>query len=456
MSQSNLLQVLLQVERNLLQGKGGRFREEVADVAPHIFTINAKQITEDIRQQFLQSYGGARGSSTKLPKTIEDTIKREVPLFTKRLYNAFDPERTRRIYGFSDRIGNSDNFTVRVYLKQTGGSTKRSVFRVLRDTKRRAQGPLIKALNKALRSIGRDQEIDKQSFLDLGHEKGVAIERAEVALHEIGEALQDINLRKEPKEFVRVVNNLKSLGIRLGLSSKWPKDNKEFTISIFLEGASVNRRKGATTEKELIDKLGLELKEAVEKLEGWATQKSSDDYITYVKKTIIQEFNKAPVGKKSFDSKLLKKANKKSSRATRRVKKPKVTPVAVVDSIVDLSKVERVKGNKASGADSLLRLHGLLSASINDEVAKNMNPPSLVNRTGRFAGSVKITDVSTTRQGFPSIGYTYDKNPYQVFEMSRGRAPWATPERDPRHIIETSIRNIARELLLGRFFTRRI
>ena len=84
-----------------------------------------------------------------------------------------------------------------------------------------------------------------------------------------------------------------------------------------------------------------------------------------------------------------------------------------------------------------------------------MGPPGLENVSGRFAGSVRVTDVAQTPKGFPSIGYTYQKNPYQVFEPGQGIAPWATAERDPRKVIDASIREIAATLLQGRFFTRR-
>ena len=85
-----------------------------------------------------------------------------------------------------------------------------------------------------------------------------------------------------------------------------------------------------------------------------------------------------------------------------------------------------------------------------------MGPPALENRTGRFASSVHITDVSQTAQGYPSIGYNYQRNPYQVFEMSHGDRRWATPDRAPRKLIDSSIREIAAQLAIGRFYTRRI
>jgi len=89
-------------------------------------------------------------------------------------------------------------------------------------------------------------------------------------------------------------------------------------------------------------------------------------------------------------------------------------------------------------------------------IQKNMRYPGLENRSGRFANSVRILDVVETRKSFPSFGYTYDKEPYQVFEVGRGAAPWATPDRDPRSLIDKSIREVAAELALGRFFTRRL
>jgi len=101
-------------------------------------------------------------------------------------------------------------------------------------------------------------------------------------------------------------------------------------------------------------------------------------------------------------------------------------------------------------------LHALINAQLPQTVAKNMGPPALSNQTGRFASSVRVTDVNQTAKGFPSIGYTYQKNPYQVFEMGGGDPRWATPQRDPRKLIDASIREIATQHAIGRFYTRRV
>jgi len=98
----------------------------------------------------------------------------------------------------------------------------------------------------------------------------------------------------------------------------------------------------------------------------------------------------------------------------------------------------------------------MINKKLPQTVEKNMNAPALQNRTGRFLRSIRLVDVTMTRKGFASFGYTYDRQPYEVFEMGRGRPPWATPERDPRTLIDASIREIAAEIAIGRFYTRRV
>ena len=100
-------------------------------------------------------------------------------------------------------------------------------------------------------------------------------------------------------------------------------------------------------------------------------------------------------------------------------------------------------------------LLGILNSRINDVVADNMGTPRLENVSGRFAASVRITDVSKTTKGFPSIGYTYMRNPYSVYEATSG-SRFSSIERDPRILIDKSIREIAAELAIGRIYTRRV
>ena len=102
---------------------------------------------------------------------------------------------------------------------------------------------------------------------------------------------------------------------------------------------------------------------------------------------------------------------------------------------------------------STVRLMGLLNSQLPKVVAKNMGAPALVNRTGRFASSVRVTDVAITPKGFRSIGYTYQLGPYQTFEPGYAQGD---VNRDPRALIDKSIREIAASVAIGRFYTRRV
>jgi hypothetical protein len=118
--------------------------------------------------------------------------------------------------------------------------------------------------------------------------------------------------------------------------------------------------------------------------------------------------------------------------------------------------VPKGKVKKATASNfSVAAIMGNLNAKLPDKVAQNMGSPALVYRTGRFASSVRATDVSTTPKGFPSIGYTYQRDPYEVFESTSG-SRFSDAQRDPRVIIDKSIREIAAEMAIGRLFTRRI
>ena len=100
-------------------------------------------------------------------------------------------------------------------------------------------------------------------------------------------------------------------------------------------------------------------------------------------------------------------------------------------------------------------LLGLLNSQLTRTVAKNMGDPRLNYRTGRFAGSVRATDIAITAKGHPSIGYTYQRDPYEVFEASSGTR-FSSSERDPRKLIDKSIREIAASQAVTMLFTRRV
>ena len=146
---------------------------------------------------------------------------------------------------------------------------------------------------------------------------------------------------------------------------------------------------------------------------------------------------------------------KDRSNTLKKVKRGK-TPSPAGISIAGRKKVvQKRKTQKRSdtGASDMLKLVVMFNQKLPDAIVNNMGPPALTNQTGRFANSVRVTDITKTPQGFPSVGYTYQKNPYQTFESGYRQG---SPEYDPRNLINKSIREVAVEFAIGRFYTRRV
>ena len=217
--------------------------------------------------------------------------------------------------------------------------------------------------------------------------------------------------------------------------------------------------------------------------EGFATKgksKALKELVAGVRKTILEDGEKIInlPGSPSFmdikRKKLLEKVTNELSKRGATVKLDESTNVPPRKTTVKEKTKTRTStqdrktgltkgtGGRASPkrsrrgiASGPLQLIGLINKKLPGVVAKNMRAPRLQNQTGRFASSARIVDVTQTTQGFPSLGFTYEKNPYQVFESTSGTR-YASVERDPRSLIEGSIREIAIELALGRIFTRRV
>ena len=193
------------------------------------------------------------------------------------------------------------------------------------------------------------------------------------------------------------------------------------------------------------------------KKQDWKGKKGSDTIEQASRKiarasvltTITKNGKRRSTGAKRQE---VKRPKKNKSKGIGRAKKTSVRSVAPAVKTVSATKRGTNAGNQ-QGA-SLYTVMAMISQKLPETVRKNMGEPRLENQTGRFANSVKMTDVIQTPQGYPSFGYTYAKEPYQVYETGSS-GNWATPERDPRRLIDASIREIAAGFALGRFYTRR-
>ena len=141
-----------------------------------------------------------------------------------------------------------------------------------------------------------------------------------------------------------------------------------------------------------------------------------------------------------------KKLNSKSKVKTAKAAKP-----SSVSTVAAQWAIKEKKSSSAASAPLALMLE--MNKRLPSVIKKNMQSPALNYRSGRFASSVEVVDVNKTPQGFYSFGYTYDKFPYQTFEPGYAQGD---VDRDPRRLIDKSMREIAVDFAIGRFYTRRL
>jgi len=250
-----------------------------------------------------------------------------------------------------------------------------------------------------------------------------------------------------------IVNYKTRMGINLDVKhyqqvSPRGKLTKEYTAILSSQDARLNLEEGNIEKAALA-----ELRKAVE--EEYATllkQEGSETLYEATEKhlnsTLASSRNTKYNGKKSS-----KPLNNKSKSKAKPEKKSKEinNSVRVISGAGAISPKKRKTGNKSRASDQLAMI-AKMNTQLPKTVAANMSTPRLNYQSGRFSESVKITGITKTPQGFPSIGYTYAKFPYQTFEKGFVQG---SVERDPRRLIDASIRELAIQFAIGRFYTRR-
>lgn len=233
------------------------------------------------------------------------------------------------------------------------------------------------------------------------------------------------------------------------------QDAENGTISLFI-GSQILNVIESKREKAQMAELQKNLGKAIEKLGGIEDLDGSDSLVTGARKKLVKTLMKEFSTIKGLEittenTKIIKSkgpvSTKNSGKTTRSSNRP--------GAFIPKKKITKSKRQAApaSTTPSLPTILGIIQQSLPETVRDNMEAPGLQNQTGRFASSVRATDINQTPQGFLSVGYTYMKEPYQTFEM--GHVQGSTL-RDPRKLIDASIREIAAEHALGRLYTRRV
>jgi len=441
--------------------KGLGFRELESDVKVHRISASVNGVKNQVYIQLQEQGIPAKQINHPQMRNVIDTY---VPNFVEAIYNSAKQNFDKNPSSSNTRVkGNKSAWSVTILEGDYGYSLARrevghlSVFETIRTLYSSQKKTLVNNINKVLREIATlssgEYRISGGNFLDFGHRAGSAV--VEQQSQRARDTFQStIRYRNETKEDKITDKDLKNLGLKVFFRKKGTLEKD--TVEIGIEASSKNR--GKKSELELKANLIEQLEKAIVKLnkaKSFADRKGSDTRIEIEAKKVVKRFDEGIVRRKNVKVKSKDFKPSLSNNSVSKTLKSKAkngTSKRAKLSYLGLKKVEL----KTGSASSTIALAALINQKLPKTVRGNMGVPGLQNRTGRFANSVRVTDVSTTSQGFPSIGYTYDKNPYQIFEPGAGKSPWATPDRDPRKIIDRSIREIAAELLTGRFYTRRV
>jgi len=228
------------------------------------------------------------------------------------------------------------------------------------------------------------------------------------------------------------------------ITSYYTNGTKVFDLSVGAELKLRSRKGNEAAGNELTKALTEEIRSAVNNAvinKNWADQEGSDSY----KAALFKELNNIVVkGGGTGKIQAIDKSKNTAKQSTR-------TAIKVVQ-------YKPAKVKKIEAKQPLINLQSIVSyinGRLPEAVRKNMGSGSLVNRTGTFSESAKLISAQMTPQGYPSLGYTYQRSPYDVFDPVLGKKPWNTPGRDPKKIIEKSVRDIAKEMAIGRFYVRR-
>jgi hypothetical protein len=392
------------------------YREFYVDKNVHVFSASYEQVRSEAYKQIATKFKDISSSDKNL-------VSRAIAVYVAELYNGFKFSKARSVD--IDLQGDERSFSATITQKL--GASK-SPFQIINDTKKEPQADLVNRLNTILKPHDTDHKnFSADNFLDSGHSVGVADRFIDEALSDTYAAA-----RANP-ELAKLVKNY----MRIRMSSKFMGNSKVFTIEVSEESARGNRSKGSSEEKRRLAVIRSRVAKFIAKNVSWGTQKGSDSQLEHIENTLIKEFSSI----NGYKGVKPKKSDTKAASSEK----------TVTAKVSATSSKNQTKLTVRRPAPSRINLVALLNSKLTEEVKSRMTYPRLQNRTGRFADSVRV--IAETKG---IISYTYMKSPYQVFEQGSGRTPWASPDRDPRRLIDESIRSIAAGIAANKFYTRRV
>lgn len=391
--------------------------------AQHVFIVR----DADIKREILSQLG--RSKMTPLQNQRLDEIISE---YTVGMYESFK-FRTSKVFTYKVTGAPPD-----YYVAITSSDPNSDIFRKIAAI--RAEKNRLKKLKDKVKSyvFPRADKGSLKHLFDIGHTEGHSV--AEIRIQE---ALARFSVMPAKVSAPTELQTIIDIAVR---SYETPDSNKVFVIEVKDESYSKNRAKG-TQEKAMLDEARAAVGKFVSEYKGWATQGGSRSAVEIVISELLTVTKKH---KGRAKGKITPKSNPSKANV-----KLKGKPTKTTTTRESIGKVDKVGDDPATPTTNWLSVVEIINAKLRDRIISNMQVPALQNRTGTLASSAKVVGVEITKEGYPSFVFNYSRNPYDVFDRTLGRAPWNTPERDPRTLVDRSIREIAKELAISRFYTRR-
>lgn len=416
-----------------LLGTSKDFRNKVINKEVHTVDTRATSIKQQIRDEIVAS-----GNAELLTHVSDAEIGKAASKFRATLMGLASNSRFSGL-----RVLESDPTII---VSNTYGTLSAALAK--------ASEAAIAHINTVLTKGGADYiPLLSPKLIHLDHTRTVAETRVAASIYEAGinplTLVQELRRNKfiTRKDLVDVYENI------LEISSYYQNDNKVFeikgsTVSGVLKSGKVNEEEGRSGVNNRVTAFKKALEAAI-KSNNWVEQAASDSYRAYVYKQLGNAI-KAAGGKSTAAGKV----NKTPAKTNSSIKVSERT-TAKQYSPINLKSEKNRKSNRP--LINLNAINAYVNSRLPVAIRANMGIAGrLRNRSGAFSESAKVVGAEVTPQGHPTLLYTYARSPYDVFDPVLGKTPWNTPARDPKPLIEKSIRDIARDLAIGRFYVRRV
>jgi hypothetical protein len=274
-------------------------------------------------------------------------------------------------------------------------------------------------------------QVATEVFFHLGHITAVSEAQAAAGLQSIRKGLEDVQTKWSVSEVAKSFIDFELLSKFTAFGNPEFAKQFEFEVAYVRPESEASNVTQSDYEKAVLKEVELAIKKVIDSNPNWADQASSDSLIEVLGKDLLETAKKRGAQVRT-DIRKNTKSNKASKRLSLGAQTRKVS--------TKLGSINPEDYAPAASPVNLRSLIPMLNMRLPEYVRANMGQQGrLVNRTGRFAESTHIVDI--TEDAFAT--YSYMKEPYSVFESDRAR--------DPRPLIEQSAREMAQEIMGFRF-----